>query len=144
MSLYTYSHAVPMCGAIMSAFHCANTVGCKSVGMYSDNKMKLAGMAAPCPPPSPRACMLIYTARPASTGQEELFSYALQVSFINLGGVTSRKLNTCSTHACIITAIVRPDLSHVSVGHHCRSDPVQVQSCCVTAWGNGDSFSPCK
>ena len=59
---------------------------------------------------------------------DELFSHAMQVLFINLGGETSRTLNSCLAPQNIITALLWSDLSHVSLGYHCRSDPVQVQS----------------
>ena len=58
----------------------------------------------------------------------ELFSHAMQAKFINLGGWPSRILKPCMTYSSIITVLLWPDLLHVSLGYHCRSDPVQVQS----------------
>ena len=52
----------------------------------------------------------------------------MQAKFINLGGLPSRILKPCMTYSSIITVLLWPDLLHVSLGYHCRSDPVQVQS----------------
>ena len=77
-----------------------------------------------------------------ANSSKQLFSLAIQVKFINLGGGTSRIFEPCMTQAYIFTVNQWPDLLHVSLGYHCRSDPVQVQS-----WYTpdiGSSYHVCK
>ena len=57
-----------------------------------------------------------------------LFSHAKQEKLINLGSRASRTRLPCLASQYIITACLWPDLLHVNLGYHCRSDPVQVQS----------------
>ena len=68
----------------------------------------------------------------------QLFSNAMQPEIIKLGGNASRPFHLLHCIRSIITDGCLPDLIHVSWGYHCRSDPVQVQSCRlhVSTWDN--------
>ena len=52
----------------------------------------------------------------------------MHLRLIYLGGQILKNNQGVLGNARIVTAFLWPDLSHVSLGYHCRSDPVQVQS----------------
>ena len=124
-----------------------------AVNYHVDKHVRARGvhtgmLAAPCATPSDRGCgenqVLCAPPKPSPVLQcpDACLLWKCESSLANTvqtcaGSRTHQSwrhsLKKCSMlpvhNHCIITVVVWPDLSHVRLGYHCRSDPVQVQSC---------------